>query len=45
MPLRRGTSDKVFKSNVSEMVRAGHPVKVAVAAAYSMKNKAKGKKK
>lgn len=36
MPLKRGRSKKVFRSNVAEMVRAGHPVKQAVAAPYRM---------
>ena len=40
MPLIKSKSDKAFKSNVSEMVKAGHPVKKAVAAAYSEKRAA-----
>lgn len=39
MPLRRGTSDKAFKSNVAELVRSKYPVKQAVAIAYSEKRK------
>jgi len=39
MPLHSGKSKAVFSSNVREMVKAGHPVKQAVAAAYSMKRK------
>ncbi len=40
MPLKKGTSKKTFNSNVSEMVKSGHPVKQAVAAAYATKRKA-----
>ena len=46
MPLRKSTSKKAFKSNVSAEVRAGKPVKQAVAIAYSEKRAAaKGKRK
>ena len=34
MPLERGKSQKVISRNIKEMVRAGHPVKQAAAAAY-----------
>ena len=34
MPLRKGKSKATFSHNVAEMVRAGHPQKQAVAAAY-----------
>src|SRR5438445_2709065 len=37
MPLQRGSSDSVFKSNVSEMIRAGHPRDQSLAAAYRVK--------
>ena len=37
MPLHKGKSEKVFKENVREMVASGHPVKVALAAAYHEK--------
>ena len=33
MPLKRGKSRKVISKNIHEMVAAGHPVRVAVAAA------------
>jgi len=45
MPLKKGTSQKTFSSNVREMVHAGHPVKQAVAAAYSQKRSSAQKKK
>ena len=49
MPLIKSKSKSAFKSNIKEMVKAGHPVKQAVAAAYSVKrgsrNANKGKKK
>lgn len=35
MPLKRGSSKKVISKNISEMVRAGHPQKQAIAAAYA----------
>lgn len=44
MPLKKSASQAAFKSNVREMVKAGHPVKQAVAAAYSTQRKAKAKK-
>ena len=46
MPLIKGKGEKAFHSNIREMVKAGHPVKQAVAAAYSQKREAekRGKK-
>lgn len=44
MPLKKGTSKATFSKNVKEMVRSGHPVKQAVAAAYSEKRKSQRKK-
>jgi len=35
MPLHKGTSKSVIASNIREMVKSGHPVKQAAAAAYS----------
>jgi hypothetical protein len=44
MPLIKSSSKKAFKENISKEVRAGKPVKVAVAIAYDVQRKAKGKK-
>lgn len=49
MPLKKSTSAKAFKENIKAEVKAGKPVKQAVAIAYSekreaAKSKAKGKK-
>lgn len=44
MPLIKSKSEKAFHTNIKEMVKAGHPVKQAVAAAYAVKAKA-GRKK
>ena len=45
MPLKKGTSQKTVSSNIREMMHAGHPQKVAVAAAMSQKRKSSHKKK
>ena len=45
MPLKVGKSEKTFHSNIKEMVKAGHAVKQAVAAAYSQRREAERKKK
>lgn len=44
MPLKKGKSKAVFSENVATEVRAGKPVKQAVAIAYSVKRKSKRKK-
>jgi len=48
MPLEKSTSKAAFKKNVTTEVRAGRPVKQAVAIAYATKREAakktKGKK-
>lgn len=44
MPLKKGTSKKSFSSNVATEVRAGKPVKQAVAIAYSVKRKSQSKR-
>ena len=49
VPLKKSTSPKAFKENIKTEVKAGKPVKQAVAIAYSekreaAKSKTKGKK-
>jgi hypothetical protein len=44
MPLKKSTSPKAFKSNIRAEVRAGKPVKQAVAIAYSEKRQAARKR-
>jgi hypothetical protein len=47
MPLKKSTSPKAFKENIKAEIKAGKPVKQAVAIAYSEKReaqKAKAKK-
>lgn len=41
MPLKKSKSKKAFKENVKAEVKAGKPIKQAVAIAYSVKRKAK----
>lgn len=43
MPLTKGKSQKAFKHNVRAEVKAGKPVKQAVAIAYSEKREAQVK--
>ncbi len=45
MPLKKSTSKKAFKENIAKEVKAGKPVKQAVAIAYSVKRQAAKKKK
>lgn len=41
MPLKKSKSKKAFKENIKAEVKAGKPVKQAVAIAYNVKRKAK----
>lgn len=43
MPLKKGTSKKIFKSNVKAEVKSGKPIKQALAIAYSVKKRSKKK--
>jgi hypothetical protein len=45
MPLIKSASPKAFKKNIKTEVKAGKPVKQAVAIAYSKAREAKKKKK
>jgi hypothetical protein len=45
MPLSKSTSKKAFNKNVAAEVKAGRPVKQAVAIAYSTKREAAKKSK
>jgi hypothetical protein len=45
MPLKKGSSQATFVTNVKEMIESGHPQKQALAAAYSEQRKSKGKTK
>jgi hypothetical protein len=45
MPLKKGTSKQTFQRNVATEVKAGRPVKQAVAIAYSVKRAAAAKKR
>lgn len=40
MPLQKSKSEKAFKENIKAEVKAGKPVKQAVAIAYSTKREA-----
>lgn len=44
MPLKKSATKQAFSSNIRAEVRAGRPVKQAVAIAYSVKRAAKRKK-
>jgi uncharacterized protein len=44
MPLKHGTSKATRESNIKEMIKAGHPPKQAVAAAYSEQRRSAAKK-
>ena len=45
VPLKKSASPKAFKENIKTEVKAGKPVKQAVAIAYAEKNAAKAKAK
>ena len=45
MPLKKGKSKAAFKENVRTEVKAGKPVKQAVAIAFSFKRRSNKKKK
>ena len=45
MPLKKSTSKKAFQENIKAEVKAGKPVKQAVAIAYSEKREAEKSKK
>lgn len=44
MPLKKGKSKKIMSKNIATEVRAGKPVKQAVAISYSVAKKSKKKK-
>ena len=45
MPLKKSTSPKAFKENIKAEVKAGKPLKQAVAIAYAEKREAEKSKK
>ena len=45
MPLKKSASPKAFEKNIKSEVKAGKPVKQAVAIAYSVKREAAKKKR
>lgn len=45
MPLKKGSSDSVVSSNISEMIKSGHPRDQAIAAAMSNAGRSKPKSK
>jgi hypothetical protein len=45
MPLKKGKSDKVREENIRTEIRAGKPIKQAIAVGYSEQRRAKGKKR
>lgn len=45
MPLKKGTSKKVFVSNLKKELKSGKKKDQALAIAYSVKRKAQAKKK
>ena len=45
MPLKKSTSKKAFQENIKTEVKAGKPVKQAVAISYAVKREAEKKAK
>ena len=45
MPLKKSTTPKAFKENIKSEVKAGKPIKQAVAIAYSEKRETEKAKK
>jgi hypothetical protein len=45
MPLKHSKSDKAFKENIKAEIKAGKPIKQAVAIAYSVKREVQKPKK
>ena len=45
MPLKKSKTDKAFKENIKTEVKAGKPVKQAVAISYAVKREAEKKAK
>lgn len=43
MPLKKGKSRGVMEENIREMIRSGHPLKQALAAAYAAARKSGAK--
>ena len=45
MPLKKGSSKETISSNIREMIKAGHPRRVAIAAAMNEAGKSRKKKR
>ena len=44
MPLKKSASPKAFKENIKSEVKAGKPIKQALAISYAVKREAESKK-